>query len=162
MDPNYWGPGTWKLLHCLAEMYPDNPDSECIEKHCTFIRLLGELLPCRVCQQHFLDMMKENPPEPFMKNKRMFQKWLNDRHNQVNERLKKPLVPLKQAKKQMPKIQENEVQMEENNRNRTPIIMLWTGLGVGIFLLLIIIFLSILYSTSGSSQRSNKQQLNQI
>lgn len=153
MDPSFWGPGTWKLLHCVAEMYPENPDEECKKKHCQFLRLLGELLPCSVCQQHYLDMLKEAPPEPFLQSRETFRKWLNERHNQVNERLKKPKISVDQLKTILPQKQQNQVLMEMNNRNKTTLTMLYTSLGIGVFLVVMIIILAfVIASVRGKSK----------
>lgn len=156
MNPAYWGPGTWKLLHCVAEMYPEKPDKECQKKHTKFLRLLGELLPCSVCQQHYLDMLRENPPEPHLRSKESFRAWLNERHNEVNKRLNKPIVPIEQLDKILPKPQENQVLMEERNRQKTTTTMLYVSLAIGIFLFLMVIIIAVIFLVLPKMKRNKR------
>jgi len=63
-----------------------------------FFRLLGNVLPCGKCQEHYLAYLQSHPKqfENAFKNKKSLFKWMLEFHNYVNLQSKKPLQNIKQ------------------------------------------------------------------
>lgn len=90
--PRFWGPSTWRFLHCVSLSYPKHPSID--RKHMMNAFLIGfcGLLPCDSCSHHCLNYILKNPlTEKELENmdneipRRFFRM-----HNMVNKRLEKP------------------------------------------------------------------------
>ncbi len=92
------GRQAWKLLHIGALSYSENPDEK--EQQLMNNYLLnfanGTML-CEECRAHWKEMLEQSPPGEALKNREKLFKWTVDRHNEVNVRLKKPLLTYGQA-----------------------------------------------------------------
>ena len=85
-----WGDPQWKYLHTLGANYPNNPNSKDKEEakyslyH--FVKNVQCLEPCR---KNAIDYVRNNPPD--LSSKQRFFDWTVKFHNDVNERLGKPI-----------------------------------------------------------------------
>ena len=86
------GPITWKVLHYLAEQFPDNP-SKIQQKYLyDFIMSLTTTYPCEMCRREMSIYFAETnfSKKMHLKNNRTIVVYLFTFHNAVNERLGKP------------------------------------------------------------------------
>lgn len=97
-DPKYIGPGTWNIMH-KQSYKADSHDKQII-----FIKLMKDIcndFPCTVCKGHCVEYIKNHPMEEYLdvlveiNGKKlvlgMFV-WTWKFHNNVNYRIKKPLM----------------------------------------------------------------------
>lgn len=83
------GRATWAFLHTMAAYYPENPtDAQQKEMH-DFMLALGRVYPCGYCADRTSEEMVVNPPRT--QNQTVFAQWMCEIHNEVNERLGKPV-----------------------------------------------------------------------
>ena len=99
MDQDIWGKCTWVLIHSIAVNYPNNPSP--IEKETTkkFYTLLGEVLPCLYCRQHYQNNIKILPIN--VESKMQLLDWTINLHNMVNESLGKRVLSREEALKRI-------------------------------------------------------------
>lgn len=90
IDPNYWGPGTWKLFYSIAYTYPDKPNLSEKTAALNFFSSLKLLIPCENCKEEYIKFLSDNPPQ--VNSKILLNQWILDLHNSINIRLKKPIV----------------------------------------------------------------------
>jgi hypothetical protein len=91
-DPKVFGPGLWFSIHTSALKINQ-------ENFLSWIRIIVSSIPCLRCRNHATEYINENPPDVFKdvrdENTKdligMF-KWAWKFHNDVNLRLKKPLM----------------------------------------------------------------------
>ncbi|KAI5859627.1 ERV/ALR sulfhydryl oxidase domain-containing protein [Durotheca rogersii] len=83
------GRSTWKFLHTMMARFPEKPTEEDSLALKTFIQLFSRLYPCGDCARHFQKLLAQYPPQVGSRNSAAG--WACFVHNQVNERLKKPL-----------------------------------------------------------------------
>lgn len=91
LDREELGRSTWELIHTVAANYPDFPDEIDIANARSFITSLSHLYPCKMCAKDFADYIKNNPPK--VDRREDFVLWCCHQHNEVNEKLGKPLFP---------------------------------------------------------------------
>ena len=91
VDREELGVGTWALLHTIAAHYPDKPDALHRVQAKRFFDALGLLYPCKPCAQDFREDLAKAPPP--VQSRESLAVWLCNRHNEVNEKLGKPLFP---------------------------------------------------------------------
>lgn len=61
-----WGPFLWKTLHCIAEKVGRTGPSIEIDQKNDFeflILNMGNILPCKICQKHYRDYLKDHTPD---------------------------------------------------------------------------------------------------
>lgn len=92
MNPSVWGPSFWFVLHTVSLNYPDNPSYAERRTHYDFYHIVRNILPCEMCRQHYRELIKQYPIQPFLDSKSSLVSWVIMIHNQVNKRLGKPLV----------------------------------------------------------------------
>ena len=95
MEPKNWGKFGWGFMHNIALGYPEDLTYMKKEQYRKFFEVIGDVLPCLDCQEHYKDMVINNPP--ILVNKDTLFKWTVDIHNKVNERLKKKIVSYEEA-----------------------------------------------------------------
>lgn len=88
-DSSELGNATWTFLHTTAAYYPEQPKPEEKDQMRQFLGLFSKIYPCSYCAQHLQKEMKTDPP--ILDNRSTFSKWLCRIHNEVNERLGKPI-----------------------------------------------------------------------
>ncbi|KAJ2982127.1 hypothetical protein NUW58_g6509 [Xylaria curta] len=83
------GRASWKLFHTMMARFPEKPTEEDSLALKAYIQLFARLYPCGDCASHFRELLKKFPPQISSRNSAAG--WACHVHNQVNERLKKPL-----------------------------------------------------------------------
>ena len=83
------GRAAWKVLHTTLARFPEKPTKDESEALRSYIHLFQRLYPCGDCAKHFGEVLKDFPPQVSSRNAAAG--WGCHVHNQVNERLKKPL-----------------------------------------------------------------------
>ena len=90
---NVWGAKYWGVLHNIAASYPDKPTRTQKAKMKELITNLIENIPCEDCKVHAKKYIKTHKIK--VTNKQELSKYLCNFHNNVNERLGKPIVECK-------------------------------------------------------------------
>jgi len=83
------GLGTWKLLHSMTAWYPDQPTSQQKGRMTNFFQTLADFYPCTYCAEDFQTNLEKSPVEAESRTDLCL--WLCNQHNQVNQKLGKPL-----------------------------------------------------------------------
>lgn len=76
-------------MHTMVARFPEEPSPEERKTLETFVYLFSRLYPCGDCARHFRGLLAKYPPQTSSRNAAAG--WLCFVHNQVNERLKKPI-----------------------------------------------------------------------
>lgn len=76
MDPTYWGPAGWKVLHRMAYSIHTKTDAQ------AFFASLQYLLPCVKCQGNFRQHVEALP---FPRSTSGIGRWIYNVHNRVNK-----------------------------------------------------------------------------
>lgn len=50
-----WGPALWTFLHCVSLNYPLYPTQTEITHYFTFMISLGDVLPCGICREQYMN-----------------------------------------------------------------------------------------------------------
>lgn len=83
IDPKYWGPYTWYVIHTMAYSYES-------DKKVNYERILNslkDLIPCFNCREFYKQWINKNPYE--LNNKDSFINWTIALHNAVNQKIGK-------------------------------------------------------------------------
>ena len=88
-DVEQLGRATWTFLHTAAAYYPDKPSVSQRAHMLNMLHSLPSLYPCSHCASHLHESIKASPPD--VSGRVGLSKWLCNRHNEVNERLGKPV-----------------------------------------------------------------------
>jgi len=96
ISPKSWGPACWRFLDCLAFSYPLTPSLDQQEKMAAYFHALKHVLPCYSCRRDFTRMMEEDPIERHLHSREALSRWLNDKHNAVNQKLGASVLPYPQ------------------------------------------------------------------
>lgn len=99
MDTRVWGPSAWKLLHSVAQQYPEkNPSKLVQQKYKRFFMGLKKGLPCVHCRISFAVYADELPIEPALaQGRKALSCWVFKIHNKVNTKLRKQGHAVKKA-----------------------------------------------------------------
>jgi len=89
VDVEQLGRATWTFLHTAAAYYPVKPSPSQRSNMLALLNSLPVTYPCSHCASHLGENMKAHPPE--VSGRDALSRWLCERHNDVNERLGKPL-----------------------------------------------------------------------
>ena len=85
------GKSTWHFLHRVAAGFDKSPTLERSRDMVNFFTLAADFYPCPECAKHFRDVIKMRPIDASNLNNRVLSLWLCAVHNDVNQRLLKPL-----------------------------------------------------------------------
>ena len=85
------GASTWALLHTVAAQYPKRPTQQQQSHVKQFFYRIAEFYPCRWCAKDFAESIQNHPIQA--QNREALSIWLCERHNEVNEKIGKPIVP---------------------------------------------------------------------
>ncbi|KAI0021665.1 ERV/ALR sulfhydryl oxidase domain-containing protein [Xylariomycetidae sp. FL0641] len=83
------GRASWKLFHTMMARFPEEPTEDDSLALKTYIHLFARLYPCGDCASHFRKLLAKFPPQTSSRNAAAG--WACHVHNQVNERLEKPM-----------------------------------------------------------------------
>jgi len=92
MNPSVWGPSFWFVMHTVSLNYPDEPSFVERRAHYDFYYNIRNILPCEMCREHYRELIKQYPIQPFLDSKSALVSWVVMIHNQVNKRLGKPTI----------------------------------------------------------------------
>ena len=95
MEPKNWGKFGWGFIHNVALGYPEDLTYMKKEQYRKFFEVIGDVLPCLDCQDHYKEMIADYPP--IMTNKETLFKWTVDIHNNVNKILNKDQISYDKA-----------------------------------------------------------------
>lgn len=88
-----WGPYGWKFMHMVALAYPNNPTDEEKKNYKIFFTILGNILPCQMCADHYKKNLIEFPLTDYiLSTKDTLLKWTIDIHNIVNKSIGKKII----------------------------------------------------------------------
>lgn len=93
IPPEKFGPGTWFVMHAFAKMCDKKKKDR--EHFISFLNNVIRKLPCKVCRKHSNQYINDNP----LNNDGEIFLWTWKFHNNVNERLGKPLMSYEDADK---------------------------------------------------------------
>ena len=82
MQATEWGPGAWKFLHAITFSQNRRISPEQKQRLKQFFELIGYVLPCGVCQNHYRDYVRDHPVP--VDDREQLSRWLVDLHNHVN------------------------------------------------------------------------------
>ncbi|KAI5120263.1 hypothetical protein M0805_004599 [Coniferiporia weirii] len=88
-DVEQLGRATWTFLHTTAAYYPETPSPVQRTRMLGLLFALPVLYPCSWCATHLGEEMQRHPPD--VSGRAGLSRWLCMRHNEVNERLGKPV-----------------------------------------------------------------------
>ena len=88
-----WGPYGWKFMHMVALGYPINPTEEEKQNYKTFFTVLGDVLPCQMCADHYKENLIKFPLTDYiLSSTDSLLKWTIDLHNHVNISIGKKII----------------------------------------------------------------------
>jgi FAD-linked sulfhydryl oxidase len=88
-DREELGRSTWTFLHTMAAYYPESPSDKQQNEMEAMMRTFSKYYPCSDCSYYMKEWMKGHPP--MTQNRESFSLWMCNMHNEVNERLGKPI-----------------------------------------------------------------------
>jgi len=87
IGPDKWGVHGWKFIHHIALGYPNNPTENDKNDYKNFFTLLGNVLPCSICSDHYNEHLLIYPlTDIVLSNKINLINWTIDMHNEVNKK----------------------------------------------------------------------------
>lgn len=96
-NPEVWGPHYWFVLFTIALGYPHSPNNITKKKYYNFIRDFNLFIPDIEIGISFDELITSYPVTPYLDSRNSFIRWVNFIHNQVNKRLNKEQLSLKDA-----------------------------------------------------------------
>lgn len=90
MITKIWGPSMWTTLHTITFAYPLCPTDADKKNYKEFFTVLGNVLPCKLCQTSYNVFIKEGVTlldDHVMESRDNLTKWLYYVHNAVNKKL---------------------------------------------------------------------------
>ncbi|EDQ90220.1 uncharacterized protein MONBRDRAFT_3541, partial [Monosiga brevicollis MX1] len=89
------GNKSWAFLHTMAAYFPRDPSAADRKDMAEMMRLVGRFYPCRDCGEHLGHYIEAHPVDA--SSGPAFARWLCGAHNDVNERLGKPIFDCDQV-----------------------------------------------------------------
>jgi len=96
LNADIWGPFMWTAIHSITYGYPENPTREQKEDYKQFFTLLGKVLPCCTCRNHYENHLHEQDlqiNDKVFENRKNLSNWGYNLHNCVNISLGKSIYP---------------------------------------------------------------------
>lgn len=97
IEPHRWGPHVWATIHLCCIGAPDVLDHMQQAQYRAFIMSLPYVIPCTSCSDHFKKVLESIPVDDMLTGKDDLFRWSVNVHNNVNARLKKPIVSYEEA-----------------------------------------------------------------
>ena len=86
IGPDIWGVHGWKFIHHVALGYPNTPNDNDINNYKFFFLMLGNVLPCHICSDHYNQNLLIHPlTNDVLSNRINLINWTIDMHNEVNK-----------------------------------------------------------------------------
>lgn len=109
MKPTEWGPIVWYLIHSVAyNINDDDYFNDYKTSYFNFYESLKDIIPCPICRGHFSGIMKKKDIYK-CKNKRDLITWTINKHNKVNQRLKKTKLNINDCDKIYAKLNNKKI-----------------------------------------------------
>jgi FAD-linked sulfhydryl oxidase len=89
------GRASWAMLHTMAAYYPQTPSRNDQREMEQALWTVMKFFPCNYCSEKTLIEMKKNPPRT--QTQKELSQWMCEIHNEVNERLGKPVFDCKKV-----------------------------------------------------------------
>lgn len=87
ISPAMWGIHGWKFVHHIALGYPNKPTENDKNNYKSFFLLLGNVLPCHICSDHYNEHLLIYPlDDKVLSTKTNLINWTIDMHNEVNKK----------------------------------------------------------------------------
>jgi len=83
LNQRVWGRPGWTFLHSVTFNYPDDPDSSTQETYRRFFSIIGDVLPCKKCRNHYKEHSVVLPIR--LGSRRELVEWMIDIHNRAND-----------------------------------------------------------------------------
>ena len=100
IGPDKWGVHGWKFIHHVALGYPNTPTDNDINNYKSFFYILGNILPCHICSDHYNQNLLIYPlTNDVLANKTNLINWTIDMHNEVNKKHGKKIYGYDEALK---------------------------------------------------------------
>jgi Erv1 / Alr family len=100
MKTSFWGPHAWKFLHAVTFAYPDEPTKEHKKAALDLFSSLKLMLPCGECCNHYCQSFDKHNIEASLESRDTLSRWLVNFHNNVNQRLGKPILKYEDVAKE--------------------------------------------------------------
>ena len=97
-DPDIFGPPFWFVLHNAAVGYYVNPTVTSKRMMKQFLLSLPIIIPCSKCKEHAYDYLKNRDLDYATQSRSHLFEFFVDFHNFVNERGRRPVMCLEDAK----------------------------------------------------------------
>lgn len=98
IGPDKWGVHGWKFIHHIALGYPNNPSENEKNNYKSFFILLGNVLPCNICSEHYYENLLRHPlTDDVFSSKINLINWTIDMHNEVNKKNGKKIYKYDEA-----------------------------------------------------------------
>ena len=81
--PDIWGPHGWKFIHFIVLGYPNYPTKQDKETYKNFFLLFANIIPCKICSNHFKQNLQKNPSQ-----KKIHKKKTRRNHNKIDTKHK--------------------------------------------------------------------------
>ena len=94
MNPEIWGSAAWDYLGLVTQAYNKNDQNQ--KNYIKFFKLLGDVLPCKLCQQSYKKFYQEIPIQDYLTDSESLSYWLYLIHNKVSNKLRKQGKTIKQ------------------------------------------------------------------
>lgn len=95
MNKKFWGPIFWHILHHISIGDLKEIDINYIEKYKIFFKLFVEFIPCKLCRNHYNDLLIINNIDSMDLNRKRLIIFIWLIHENVNNSLKKKNISLK-------------------------------------------------------------------
>jgi len=95
LDAQAWGASGWTFLHACVFSYPErDPTAAMRQSAFWLLRSLDHMLPCEKCAEHYRYATRHvtSPQHNVFNTRSALSRFYVDLHNDVNERLSKPIV----------------------------------------------------------------------
>ena len=138
--PDTWGPHGWKFIHFIALGYPNNPTEQDKVKYKNFFYLLGDVIPCIICANHYKKNLEKINIDSYLSSKNSLIEWTILMHNEVNKSNGKKTYTYQEGIKMIIDGQ-GPIHCKEDFSNTNPIKSNSNNYILIIFLVLIIILL---------------------
>jgi hypothetical protein len=98
IGPDKWGVHGWKFIHHIALGYPNNPTENDKNNYKSFFTLMGTVLPCSICSEHYNENLLIHPlNDEVLSSKTNLINWTIDMHNEVNKKHGKKIYDYDEA-----------------------------------------------------------------